>query len=158
MSTTHPEPKINNLTSDGRQSKTAAEVQRGVSRLLVEMGFSPLTELTLKSRRRVDVAALNDKGNIIVVEIKSSVADFRSDGKWREYLDYCDQFFFAVPSGFPIEILPEMAGTMIADQYGGEIIRGSILPKLSAARRKTILLLFARAAARRVHRMLDPAQ
>ncbi|MBZ0215889.1 MAG: MmcB family DNA repair protein [Fimbriimonadaceae bacterium] len=146
------------LPPDGRQSAVAADVQRGVSRLLVEMGYSPLTELTLKTGRRVDIAALNDKGEIIVVEIKSSVADFRSDQKWQDYLDFCDQFYFAVPVDFPSGILPQSAGLIIADQYGGEISQIAVHEPVSAARRKMILLLFARAAANRIHRIFDPYQ
>lgn len=144
------------LTPDGRQSDVAASVQRGVSRLLAQMGYAPLTELTLKTGRRVDVVAVNDKSEIIVVEIKSSVTDFRCDRKWHEYLEFCDQFYFAVPLDFPVEILPDSIGMIVADQYGGDIVREAEPARLSAARRKMVMVLFARAAATRVHRNLDP--
>lgn len=140
---------------DGRQSPTAAAVQRGVCRMLIHMGFSPLTEFSLRTGRRIDVAAINAKGEIIAVEIKSSLADFRADQKWEEYLDYCDRFFFAVPIGFPREVLPEETGLIVADQYGAEILRESPLDKLPGARRKAVTLLFARVAARRAHLVID---
>ncbi len=143
------------LKTDGRQSGVAAEVRRGISRLLVEMGYSPLIELILKTGRRVDIAAINDKGEIVVVEVKSSIADFRNDRKWHEYLGFCDLFFFAVPPSFPSKILPDTVGLMVADRYGGEILRESPRAELSPARRKTVLLLFARSAANRVHLSLD---
>lgn len=140
---------------DGRQSPTAAAVQRGVCRMLIHMGFSPLTEFSLRTGRRIDVAAINAKGEIIAVEIKSSLADFRSDQKWEEYLDYCDRFFFAVPIDFPREVLPEETGMIVADQFGAEILRESPLDKLPGARRKAVTLLFARVAARRAHLVID---
>lgn len=140
---------------DGRQSPTAAAVQRGVCRMLIHMGFSPLTEFSLRTGRRIDVAAINAGGEIIAVEIKSSLADFRSDQKWEEYLDYCDRFFFAVPIDFPREVLPEETGMIVADQFGAEILRESPVDKLSGARRKAVTLLFARVAARRAHLVID---
>ncbi|MGK2741941.1 MmcB family DNA repair protein [Tepidicaulis sp. LMO-SS28] len=140
---------------DGRQSPTAAAVQRGVCRMLIHMGFSPLTEFSLRTGRRVDVAAINAGGEIIAVEIKSSLADFRSDQKWEEYLDYCDRFFFAVPIDFPREVLPEVTGMIVADQFGAEILRESPVDKLPGARRKAVTLLFARVAARRAHLVID---
>lgn len=157
MSSSHFQlPDDVHLRADGRQSEVAVGVQRGVSRLLAQMGYAPLTELTLKTRRRVDVAALNNKGEIIVAEIKSCVADFRCDQKWHEYLEFCDRFYFAVPLDFPVEILPNSTGIILADQYGGEITRQANPAPLSAARRKMVMLLFARTAANRVHRTLDP--
>lgn len=141
--------------TDGRQSPAAAAVQRGVCRLLVDMGFSPLTELSLRTGRRVDVAAINAKGEIIVVEIKSSVADFRADGKWAEYLDHCDRFYFAVPPDFPYEILPEETGLILADRFGGDVMRAAPHDPVPAARRKAVTLLFARSAAQRAHRAID---
>jgi hypothetical protein len=96
----------------------AARIVRGVSRFLAERGESCLTEFTLKTGRRVDVIALDRKGGITVVEVKSSVADFRSDRKWSEYLKYCDLFFFAVDADFPLEILPSDCGIILADAYG----------------------------------------
>jgi len=135
---------------DGRQSPIAASVQRGVCRLLAQMGYAPVTELTLATGRRVDILALGPKNEIAVIEIKSSLADYRTDAKWEEYLDFCDRFYFAVPPEFPREIIPE------ADRYGAEILREGPVTPLPAARRKKLTLHAARISARRVHRFLEP--
>ena len=134
----------------------AAQIVRGVSRFLVERGESCLTEFTLKTGRRVDVIALDRKGRIAVVEVKSSVADFRSDRKWSEYLEYCDLFFFAVDADFPQEILPPDCGIILANAYGAAIIRESSASILNAARRKAVTLRFARTSASRLLGYTDP--
>jgi hypothetical protein len=134
----------------------AAQIVRGVSRFLVERGESCLTEFTFKTGRRVDVIALDRKGRIAVVEVKSSVADFRSDRKWSEYLEYCDLFFFAVDADFPQEILPPDCGIILADAYGAAIIRDSSASTLNAARRKAVTLRFARTSAGRLLGYTDP--
>ncbi|MFZ3034541.1 MAG: MmcB family DNA repair protein [Parvibaculum sp.] len=152
------EPEDSFQLFDGRQSPTAAAVQRGCARLLANMNFSPVTELTLATGRRADMMALGTKGEIIIIEIKSSVADYMADNKWEDYLDYCDRFFFAVPPEFPAQdLLPDDVGYIVADKYGAEILReGTHDGKLAPARRKAVTLLFARMAARRVMRFLDP--
>jgi len=142
--------------SHAGQSPVAASVARGTCRLLDQMGFAPLMELPLGIGRRVDIMALGRRGEIITVEIKSCAADFRADGKWEEYLDYCDRFFFAVPPDFPRGILPSNTGLILADKFGAEIIRPSYVMPLKAARRKAVTLQYARCAARRMHRLLDP--
>ena len=131
---------------------------RGVARLLHHAGYRTLTEFSLRNGRRADLAGLDEKGNIIIVEIKRSIPDFRSDQKWPEYLDFCDRFYFAVPMGFPDEILPEDCGLIFADRFGAEIIRETIQPaqKLHASRRKEVTLRFARVAAKRLASALDP--
>jgi hypothetical protein len=141
---------------DGRQSPQAAAIARGVRRLLASMGFATVTELVLASGRRADVAALSRKGEIWIVEVKSSVADFRSDGKWHEYREFCDRLLFAVDGSFPVEILPEDTGLMIADQYWAELVREAPHAALSGARRKAVTLRFARAAAWRLQTLADP--
>lgn len=141
---------------DGRQSATAASVQRGVCRLLAQMGYAPVTELTLATGRRVDILALGPKGEIAVLEIKSSLIDYRTDAKWEEYLDFCDRFYFAVPPEFPREIIPETVGLVVADRYGAEILREGPITPLAPARRKKLTLHAARISARRVHRFLEP--
>ena len=141
---------------DGRQSPTAAAVQRGVCRHLLNMGFHPLTEMTLATGRRVDIAAINAKGDILVIEIKSSLADFRADAKWEEYLDFCDAFYFAVPLDFPQDVLPQDAGLMVADKFGAEILREAAWERLPAPRRKSVTLQFALTAARRIRSIHDP--
>ena len=141
---------------DGRQSETALMVQRGVCRLLRAAGFATLPEFTLASGRRADVIAINDAGHIWIVEIKSSPVDYRSDGKWPEYCDFCDRLFFAIPDSMDPEIMPADAGLMIADQWGAEIIRQLDAVSLHASRRKAVTLAFARAAALRLHGLYDP--
>ncbi len=141
---------------DGRQSETAAGVQRGVCRMLKQAGFATLPEFPLASGRRSDVIGIDHKGLIWIIEIKSSVADFRADGKWPEYWDYCDVLFFAVPPEFPREILPEEAGVIVADAWGADILYQPAERKLAAARRKAVSLRFARAAALRLQALHDP--
>ncbi len=141
---------------DGRQSARALEIQRGVCRMLFELGLSPFTEFTLANGRRADVAALSEKGDIWIVEIKSSLVDYNSDSKWPEYFDYSDRFLFAVDADFPLDVLPSNTGYMIADRYGAEIVREGAEDRLSAARRKAVTNRFACQAARRLHRIMDP--
>ena len=141
---------------DGRQSPTAIKVQRGTMRLLFHMGYSPLPEFALKTGRRVDIAGVNDKGHIIIAEIKSSLEDFRNDSKWQEYAPFADQFYFAVAEDFPLDILPADQGLIVADQFGGEIIREADEHPLAPARRKAMTLLFARKSAGRLLHLHDP--
>ncbi len=129
---------------------------RGVCRALGEHGFATLAEFTLSSGRRVDVMGLDRRGLVTIVEIKTSLEDFRSDQKWPEYLEFCDQFFFAVPEGFPQEVLPEDFGLMAADPYGAVILRESPTFRLNAARRKAQNLRFGLTAAERLQHQLDP--
>ncbi len=142
--------------TDGRQSEGALEIVRGCRRILAQLSFASLPELTLANGRRADLAAISDKGAVWIIEVKSSIADFESDAKWPEYLEYCDRLFFAVSPEFPIERLPEAAGWIVADRFGGEIIRDAPQIKLPAARRKAVHLAFARTAAMRLHRLSDP--
>ena len=141
---------------DGRQSQTALEVAVGTRRLLASHGFASVPELTLASGRRADIIAVGGDCALWIVEIKSSVADFRSDGKWPEYRNFCDRFFFAVPTDFPTEILPPDAGLILADSFGAALVRDAPEHRLNAARRKAVLLRFAHAAAGRLHMLVDP--
>ncbi len=137
--------------------ESAVMLARGVARLLARMGYQSLGEFRLKSGRRADVAGLDRKGRIVIVEIKRSLADFRADQKWPEYLDYCDSFYFATPKGFPDGIMPEDHGLILADRFGGEVVRPSAtLPRLHASRRKEVTLRFALGAAGRLRGLLDP--
>ena len=133
-----------------------SDVARGVSRMLLGQGYSPLIEFTLPNGRRLDVAAISDAGEIAAVEIKVSLADFRADEKWREYLDYCDRYYFAVPEGFPLKVLPDAHGLIVADKFGAAIIREAPYTPIVAARRKSLLIRFARTAAERFIRAGDP--
>ncbi len=142
--------------SDGRQSETALFVARGTRRLMRRMKFSTLTELPLLSGRRADIVALADDGGIHIVEIKSSIADFRADMKWREYRAHCDRLYFAIPETVPIEIMPPDAGLIVADAYGAEILREAPEHRIAAPTRRAVLMRFAHAAAHRLHGLSDP--
>ncbi len=144
------------LFNDGRQSPRAAAIQRGVCRLLRSMDFAIVTELSLKGGRRADVVALGRKGELWIIEVKSSVEDYRSDHKWHEYREHCDRLFFAVSEDMPMEIMPDDTGLIVADRYGAEIVRTMEEERLNAARRKAVTLRFARAGASRLHGMFDP--
>ncbi|RTL66728.1 MAG: DNA repair protein MmcB-related protein [Hyphomicrobiales bacterium] len=142
--------------SDGRQSDAAFQICRGVVRLIALHGMAAATEVALANGRRADVMGLGGDGEIIVVEIKSCLEDFRSDAKWPEYRPFCDRLFFAVAPDFPREVLPEDAGLIIADRYGGEIVREAPVHKLPPARRKALTLQIARLSAFRLQSVIDP--
>jgi hypothetical protein len=145
-----------NVLQDGRQSAAAFDICRGVARLLRTHGMAPVTEVSLANGRRADIAAVAASGEIWIVEIKSSIEDFRSDQKWPEYRDYCDRLFFAVAPGFPREVLPPGTGLVIADRYGGEIVRMAPEHKLAGARRKAVTLRLVHTAAFRLQAAIDP--
>jgi len=136
-------------------SHTALDVARGVSRLLLQEGYSPILEFTLPNGRRLDVAAIGPGGQMLGVEIKVALADLKTDSKWPEYLDYCDLFYFAVPPDFPDEHVPRETGLMIADRYGGAVVKEAEAQSLHASRRKAVTISFARVAAERLSRTLD---
>ncbi|MGI9350651.1 MAG: MmcB family DNA repair protein [Rhizobiaceae bacterium] len=144
----------NNSVIDSRQSELAMSVRSGILR-----GFEArhdwvfVPELILSNGRRADLVALDSKGIIRIIEIKSSIADFRADQKWTEYLDCCDEFYFASHPEVPTEIFPESEGFILADQYGSDIIREANLNKLSGPTRKAMTLRIARAAAGRLRRV-----
>lgn len=137
------------------QSGATPGITRGACRLLYDLGYDTLTEFKFRSGRRADIIALNRGGEIVVVEVKSSVPDFRADAKWQDYLEWCDALFFAVDLAFPQEILPPDQGLIVCDAYGGEVLRDAPRAKLPAARRKSVTLAFALAAARRLHGALE---
>jgi hypothetical protein len=138
-------------------SSPAQTICRGVCRSLAELGHASLTEFPLANGRRADVIALGRGGELVIVEVKSSVADFRADRKWREYWEFCDQLYFAVAGDFPRELIPEECGLIVADGFGAATLREATTRPLAAARRKAVTLRFARAAADRLRRLLDPA-
>jgi hypothetical protein len=139
----------------GRDAVTR-EVCRGVGRLLRALGFATITELPLPNGRRADVVGLSPAGGIWIVEVKSCIEDLRVDRKWPEYRDFSDALFFAVAPGFPVEILPTDTGLILADRYGGEIVRQAPETRLATARRKAMILRFARAAAFSLQALADP--
>ena len=138
-------------------SPDASAIVRGVLRLFADLGLAGLTEMTLANGRRVDIAAIDRKGEIHIVEIKSSLADFRGDMKWPEYRPYCDRFYFAVSQVFPRHVIPDHAGLIVADGFGGALLREPETMALAPARRKAMTLRFARLAASRLSRQDDAA-
>ncbi|SED59509.1 hypothetical protein SAMN05519104_3887 [Rhizobiales bacterium GAS188] len=143
------------LLRPSRPEVTAA-VTRGAMRCLRALGYSVLAEVILASGRRVDILALAPGGRILIVEVKSGIEDWRADTKWSDYAEYCDALAFAVAADFPSEILPADLGLIVADAYGGAVIREPIETPLSPARRRAILLRFATLAADRLQSIIDP--
>lgn len=129
---------------------------RGVARALHRAGLAVVEEVTLPGALRVDLMALDGDGSIWIVECKSCRADFQGDRKWQGYLDYCDRFFWAVDSDFPVDLLPPEDGLILADSYDAELVRPAPLRPMPAARRKATTLRFARHAALRLHIARDP--
>lgn len=134
-------------------AQIAADIARGVTRMFDDLGYVALAEFPLRVRRRADIVALNKAGEIIIVEIKSSRADFRADQKWPEYRDFCDRFFFAVAAEFPREILPEDCGLILADRHGGAILRAAPALPLNGNRRRAQILQIALCAGHRLSRL-----
>ena len=147
------EPNSLNPFIDGRQSINALMIRQGVERHFRKLGYSCLAELTLASGRRCDLICLSSKGKFVIVEVKSSVEDFRVDNKWPEYRQYCDSFYFATHFGVPAEIFPQNTGLIVADTYGAEIIREAKPTSISAASRKALLLRYARVATQRLNQV-----
>ncbi len=144
------------LPADGRQSQAALAIRRGVCRRLRAEGLALIPELALPSGRRADLVAVCAKGAVLIVEIKSSIEDFRADTKWPDYLMHADRFYFATGPAVPPEIFPQSAGLMIADSYGAEIIREAPEQRIHAGIRKSMLIRIARAGANRLHDLEDP--
>lgn len=144
------------LPQDGRQSDMALLIGRGTRRLLRNLNFSTLTELPLASGRRADIVALASDATFVIVEIKSSIADFRADMKWPDYRAHCDRLYFAIPDGVPAAIMPEDAGLIVADAFGAAILREAPEHRLAPATRRAMLMRFAHAAAHRLHGLSDP--
>ena len=141
---------------DGRQSSTAIAVARGTARFLHALGYCVVSELPLPSGRRADLVALGGGGEVLIVEIKSSVADFRADQKWMDYRLHCDRLFFATVVDVPCEIFPADAGLIVADAFGASIVCEAPEHRLVPARRKAVMLRFAHAAAVRLQALADP--
>jgi hypothetical protein len=141
---------------DGRQSPTALAIARGTARYLHALGYCVVSELPLPSGRRADLVALGGDGEILIVEIKSSVADFRADQKWMEYRLHCDRLFFATVADVPCEIFPPDAGLIVADAFGASIVCEAPEHRLLPARRRSVMLRFAHAAALRLQVLVDP--
>jgi hypothetical protein len=141
---------------DGRQSKTALAIARGTARYLHALGCCVVGELPLPSGRRADLVALGGDGEIVIVEIKSSVADLRADRKWMDYRMHCDRLFFATVLEVPLELFPADAGLIVADAFGASVVWDAPEHRLPAATRKSLMVTFARAAALRLQALVDP--
>ena len=137
-------------------SKPGQLLARGVCRHLVSHDFASIEEFVPDRGLRVDVIGLGPKGEIWIVECKSSRADFQTDSKWQGYLDWCDRYFWAVDEAFPTELLPDETGLIIADSYDAEIVRMGPESRLAPARRKMLTQRFARHAALRLHGLRHP--
>ena len=125
------------------------QVTRGAARLMVDLGYAPLREVGLPNGRRADVMALGPRGEIAICEVKSGAQDYLTDRKWGEYLPFCDRFYFAVAPEFPQDLLPPEPGLIVADGFGGAVVREPPHIPLAGARRKALTLAFALLAAGR---------
>ena len=119
-------------------------------------GYASVTELVLCDGRRADIVALAPDGTITIVEIKSSVADYKADSKWQFYQAHCDRLLFAIPAHVPSSLMPNEAGLIIADAYGAEMVREAVERRLAAATRRAMFIRFGHAAAEQLHRLSDP--
>ncbi len=147
---------VNGQTAvDRARSDLTRQTLEGASRLLRAAGLSVLVEVPLKNGRRADIMALARDGGIVIVEVKSSREDFLADAKWQEYRPWCDLFYFAVPPGFDTSLLPADEGLIVADRWEGVIAREATRRSLPAARRRSLLLMFAHMAAARLHRQQE---
>ena len=144
-----------NLAPADALPRRSAEICRGTLRLLSQLGYYGVTEMTLANNRRADIAAIGPGGDIWIIEIKSSIADFKSDNKWRDYMDFCDRLSFAVGDDFPQPLIPPEAGLIVADAFYGAVIRDAPEVRLVPARRKAVTLRFARLAAARLAGVAD---
>lgn len=142
--------------TDGRQSDGALKVRRGTMRLLRAMGYAAVPEVTLPSGRRADLAALGGGGEVVIIEIKSSLADLRADAKWPDYRRYCDAFYFAALPEL-MDALPAEEGAIVSDGFDADIFRDAPVVRVSASVRRAMTLRIAHTAARRLHLMDDPA-
>ena len=134
----------------------AVLLARGVCRALEQLGYASLVEFPLANGRRADILALGKTGDLVIVEVKTSVADFRADRKWTAYREFSDRLYFAVPREFPGALIPEECGLMVADPFGAALLRDGNATPLNPGRRRALTLRFARLAAARLRRHLDP--
>jgi hypothetical protein len=148
--------RIAAMPVDGRQSQTALTIARGTMRLLLSHGFTCVSELPLPSGRRADLVGIGRSGEIWIVEIKSSVADFRADQKWMDYRLHCDRLFFATTVEVPCDIFPKDTGLIVADAFGAQIACEAPEHRLHSATRRSMMLAMARAAAFRLQSLADP--
>lgn len=151
-----PQPFERDPLVDGRQSENALKVRRGVCRLLRAHAFAAVAELPLASGRRADLVALGPRGEVWIVEVKSSPEDLRADRKWPDYRLHCDRLFFATLPEVAHAPFPEEAGFILSDGHAAEIVRMAPEHRLAGATRKVMMLRIAAHAARRLHDLEDP--
>jgi hypothetical protein len=144
------------MTASAIDPTGAALLARGVCRTLEQLGYVSLVEFPLANGRRADILALGKTGDLVIVEIKSSLADFRADRKWSAYRDFSDRLYFAVPNDFPRPLIPDEVGLMVADSFSAAVLRDGSTTRLDAGRRRALTMRFARIAATRLRRLLDP--
>ena len=138
------------------EERTAHRICRGVRRLLWTQRYASITEFPLANGRRADIFGVTDACEIVIVEVKSSIVDFKTDQKWHEYRGFCDEYYFAVGEDFPHELIPDHCGLIVGDAFGAAVIRPSPVEKLPTPRRKTLIHRFGQLAAARLHRLEDP--
>jgi len=147
----------------GRVGQRALEVARGVCRLFARNDVWLVPEMPLRNGRRADLMGLDAKGHVVIVEIKTARGDLLGDGKWPDYLDFCDRFYWGLPPELDRVCLegddfrPDCCGVIVGDAYDAEIIRPAPLSPLAPARRKVEIERLARAALRRHTVLTDPA-
>lgn len=144
------------MTPPQRRPEVTLAVCRGACRLMRQSGSSVVLEMPLPDGRRADIFAVHRSGGLAIVEVKSSIEDWRVDTKWPDYFNWCDLFYVAVPIDFPRDLIPAEVGLIVADSYGGEILREAARRPVAAARRKALLVDCARLAAERLARLEDP--
>jgi hypothetical protein len=147
---------VDDADSPITQTLTAALLARGVCRALDQLGYASLLEFPLANGRRADILALGRSSDLIIIEIKTSIADFRADRKWLDYRDFADRFYFAVPNTFPVALIPEDCGLIVADAFAAALLRDGDAHSMASGRRRALTLRFALAAAARLRRLLDP--
>ena len=146
----------------GDETLCAADVARGVIRMLARHDLAAMTEVALDGGRRADIMAIDARGQIVIVEIKVSRADLLGDGKWPDYLEFCDRFYWGLPPELDraclesVAFRPDCCGVIVADEYDAEIVRPAPSHPLAAARRKAETERLARAALRRLVTGADP--
>lgn len=138
-------------------SPIALDIRRGTIRSLTRAGYACLIEVPLPNHRRADIFAIEKDGRCCIIEVKSGLPDFKSDQKWQNYLEFCDEFYFAVAPDFPVEEIPSETGLIIADAYRAEIMRPSPISSMAPQRRQALLRKIARLGALRLTEINDPS-
>ena len=144
------------LTAELSFPQRASAVRRGASLLCARLGWAAMHEVPLPNGRRADLLALRPDGGFACIEVKSGPRDYLTDMKWREYRAWCDALYFAVDADFPVDMLPDDAGLIVAHGGEAELIREAPAHRLAPARRRALLHRFAMLAATRLALLSDP--